>query len=192
MPCWIFWRGIWHVGCKETTACVASCRSHCLCIWSHNWSSISLVVSCSVAISYSYNLGWLHFFLCNLWLYLLTFIAASEFSKIKVKKRIAANYDCRTKLSTAHRSLCVVDWCEVSCILQKKVINCFLLHICHKSLMYWHFYWLRYLIQVRHFMYFVCVSFIKIFIYVGETLVSLNWALVNDILLVIVHIMHFS
>jgi len=30
------------------------------------------------------------------------------------------------------------------------------------------------------------MCFLQIFIYVGETLVSLNWALVNDILLVTV------
>jgi len=34
--------------------------------------------------------------------------------------------------------------------------------------------------------------FLKIFIYIGETLVSLNWALVNDILLVTVYLVHFA
>jgi len=35
------------------------------------------------------------------------------------------------------------------------------------------------------------VCFLKIFIYLGETLVSLNWALVNDILLVTIYIVQF-
>jgi len=57
MPCGVFWCGNWHVCRKETKAADGSCRSHCLCIWSDNWSSISLVVSRSFTIPFYYYLG---------------------------------------------------------------------------------------------------------------------------------------